>query len=79
MAKKNTARAAFDAKQIARATHFTTCRFLGVGRYDTRQFATLDDARADAAGARALIYAITPEGWTIHVENGAHLVAAPLV
>jgi hypothetical protein len=64
----------FDQQQIARAAYWTACQFLGVGRYDTRRAATLDDARAVARGMPAdlggvLIYAVTPEGWSIHVEN----------
>jgi hypothetical protein len=65
------ARAAWDAEQIARAVEFTTSRFLGRGRYDTRRFSTLDAARADACGdRRAMVFAVTPEGFTIHIENG---------
>lgn len=65
------ARAVWDAEQIARAVGFTTSRFLGVGRFDTRRFGALPAALADARGdRRALVYAITPEGWTIHIANG---------
>lgn len=65
------ARAEFDAAQIARAVGFTVSRFLGRGRYDTRQFATQAEAEADARGdARAMLYAVTPEGFTIHISNG---------
>jgi hypothetical protein len=63
--------AKMSAEQIARAAYFTTCRFLGRGHYDTRRFATLAEARADAAGdRRAMIYAVTPEGLTVYLENG---------
>jgi hypothetical protein len=63
---------AWAARQIARAACFTVCRFRGAGRYDTRRFATLAEARADAAGdRRAIIYAVTSEGITVHVENGS--------
>jgi hypothetical protein len=65
------ARAEFDAAQIARAVGFTVSRFQGRGRYDTRRFATQAEAEADAQGdARAMVYAITPEGFTIHISNG---------
>jgi hypothetical protein len=68
---KQTARQAWDIQQIARAVNYTTARFLGRGRYDTRRFDTLADALADARGDyRALVYAITPEGFTVHVVNG---------
>jgi len=63
--------AELSAEQIARALYFTTCRFLGRGHYDTRRFATLAEARADAAGdGRAMVYAVTPEGLTVHIEKG---------
>lgn len=62
---------AWTAAQIARAAYFTVCRFHGAGRYDTRRFATLAEARADAAGdRRAMIYAVTLEGITVHAGNG---------
>lgn len=62
---------AWAAREIARAAHFTVCRFRGRGDYDTRRFATLAEARAEAEGdRRAMIYAVTPEGITVHVENG---------
>jgi hypothetical protein len=65
------ARAIWDAEQIARAVSFTTSRFLGRGKYDTRRFETLDEAKADARGdRRAMVYAVTPEGFTIHIANG---------
>ena len=35
----------FDRAQIARAAYFTACAFLGVGKYDRREAATLDEAR----------------------------------
>jgi hypothetical protein len=62
---------AWTAAQITRADYFTVCRFRGRGAYDTRRFATLAEARAEAAGdRRAIVYAVTPEGITVHVENG---------
>ncbi len=68
---KTNAKAAWDAEQIARAVEFTTCRFLGAGRYDTRRFEDRAVAEADATGdRRAMVFAITPEGWTIHIING---------
>lgn len=62
----------FDAEQIARADVFTTARFLGRGQYDIRRFQTRDEAETDATGdRRAMIYAVTPEGMSIHLGNGA--------
>jgi hypothetical protein len=53
-------------EQTARAAYFTTCRRIAGGRYDTRRHETLDAARADVAEhGRAMIYAVTPEGFTI--------------
>lgn len=68
----------FDAEQIARAKYFTACQFLGRGQYDRRECPTLEAAREtgramkaenEANGRGVMIYAVTPEGWTIHVEN----------
>jgi len=64
----------FDQQQIARAAYWTACQFLGVGRYDTRRAATLEEARAIARGmppdmGPVMLSAITPELWTIPVEN----------
>jgi hypothetical protein len=61
----------YEQRQIARAAYFTVCAFLGVGTYDTRESPTLPEAEALAAslGRRAMIYAVTPEGYTIHVKN----------
>lgn len=73
---KTNARAVWDQAQIARAVGFTTSRFKGVGVFDTRPFGDLASAFADARGdRRALVYAITPEGWTIHIANGDRLPA----
>lgn len=70
------ARQAWDEEQIARAVGFTTSRFLGTGRFDTRPFDTLAAAREDARGdRRAIVYAVTPEGFTIHIENGDRIGA----
>lgn len=67
----NNARKAWDEEQIARAVGFTTSRFQGRGSYDTRSFGDLASALADAQGdRRALVYAVTPEGYTIHIING---------
>ncbi len=64
-------RQAFDEAQIERAVGFTTSRFMGRGRFDTRRFDTQGEAEADARGdARAMVYAVTPEGFTIHIING---------
>lgn len=75
---KTNARAAWDAEQIARAVGFTTSRFRGVGVFETRRFDDLAAALADAQGdRRALVYAITPEGWTIHIVNGDKIPKEP--
>ena len=48
--------------------YYTTSRFLGRGRYDTRQFDTLDKAKADALGdRRAMTYVVTSEGFSAHL------------
>lgn len=71
VAQKIAARQVWDDEQIARAVGFTTSRFQGRGVYDTRRFGDLAQALADAAGdRRAIVYAITPEGFTIHIANG---------
>jgi hypothetical protein len=61
----------YEAEQINRAVYFTVCRFLGVGTYDTRKVPTIAEARqlAPHMGGRCMIYAVTPEGYSIHVEN----------
>jgi hypothetical protein len=72
------ARQAWDDEKIAAAVGYTTSRFLGRGAYDTRRFATLADALADAQGdRRALVYAISPEGFTIHITNGDRIAKQP--
>lgn len=66
----------WNEAQVLRCRRFTACLFLGVGKFDTREFGTLAEARqvgasmTDRYGRQALIYGITPEGWTIHVEDG---------
>lgn len=64
-------RAEFDAHHIARAEYFTACRFLGRGKYDRREAPTLEEAKRIGAtmGGPAMIYAVTPEGWSIHICN----------
>ena len=60
----------WEQSQIARAAYFTACRFLGRGRYDTRRAETQAEAEAiGRAMGGAMIYAVTPEGRTIHVRN----------
>lgn len=50
---------ALAAQIIENADYFTTVRFKGSGRYDRREFPTLPEAEADAAGdRRAMIYAV---------------------
>jgi hypothetical protein len=60
----------YEQRQIARAAYFTTCRFLGRGHYHTERHTTLDRARA-AAGSnpRVMIYAVTPDGFTVPVSR----------
>ncbi len=68
---KKAMRQAWDDQQIERAVSFTTSRFLGRGVFDTRPFGTQGEAFADARGdRRAIVYAVTPEGFTIHITNG---------
>lgn len=59
-------------RAIATAKSFVTNRFIGRGQYDRRDFGTLAEARADAAGdPRAMVYAITPAGLTVPVAKEA--------
>lgn len=70
MAKSKHAREDFDAQQIARAKYFTACKFLGQGKYDRREAPT--QAEAERIGREiggAMIYAVTPENWSIHIRN----------
>ena len=71
--KKHAAVDDYEIAQTARASYFTACKFLGRGRYDRRRAKTLDEACAigrTMGGARpSMIYAVTPEGFTIHVRN----------
>ncbi|HEY0837208.1 MAG TPA: hypothetical protein VGE72_25070 [Azospirillum sp.] len=69
-------RDAWEAAQIARATRFTAHIRVSPFEKHTVPCATLDEARAAAArltaehgayGRRACVYAITPEGLSIHV------------
>lgn len=60
----------YTAQQIARAVRFTVFRARGLGANEREDHGTLTDARRSAAGdRRALIYAITPEDWSIHVPD----------
>lgn len=61
----------FDQAQIRRAVHFTACRFLGRGKFDTRKAPTQAEAEAigRTMGEGVMIYAVTPEGWSIHIRN----------
>lgn len=67
----------FDAEQIARAAYWTTCVFEGCGQYGRKEHPTEADAEAWAQGIRSenpggrpvMIYAVTPEGDSIHVRN----------
>jgi hypothetical protein len=71
-------RASFDAAQVARAVRWTACLHNGRGDRRTISAPSLDEARRIAVeellplsvgGRRPMIYAVTPEGWSIHVEN----------
>jgi hypothetical protein len=74
--KKRGARQTWDDEQIARAVEYTTSRFLGRGVFDTRRFTDLASAIADAQGdRRAILYAVTPEGFTIHIANGDNMTS----
>lgn len=75
MTMKTSARQVWDDEQIARAVGYTTSRFKGRGVYATRSFDALADALADAKGdRRAMVYAVTPEGWTVHIINGEKIM-----
>ncbi len=65
--------------RIAASTQFTVCMFLGSGLFDRREARSLDEAKeiqqqmhyeysGKNYGRSALIYAITPDYLTIHVE-----------
>lgn len=61
-----------QADAIARADYFTVFIFAGRGNRHRTEHPSLDAARTAAAGnARAMIYAVTPEGGSVHIENGA--------
>jgi hypothetical protein len=62
---------AYEASIIARADHFTACRFLGQGKYDRLKAPTQEAvvAEAEASGGRWMIYAVTAEGRSVHVRN----------
>lgn len=70
-AKKIRPQEVYEQTQIARAAYFTACQFKGVGVYDKRRADTQAEAEAiaTAAGGRWMIYAVTPEDWTIHIKN----------
>lgn len=72
MAKKPHPVEEHEARQIARASYFTTAEFLGSGQYRTTRFDTVDAARAAAKGMqRVMVYAVTPEGFTVPVAKEA--------
>lgn len=68
---KKITRTAYEADCLARAEYFTAVR--GFGRNRTRKdCASLAEARAEAAtygDGRTMIYAVTNDGLTAHVEN----------
>lgn len=66
-----------DDQFITRAVGFTTSRFGGRGVYDTRRFTTMNEALDDARGdRRAIVYAVSPEGFTTHIINGDKIADA---
>ncbi len=79
-AKKKARREAWAAEQIATATSFTAVMFLGYPEgHDRREAASLDEARAHRQrmlaeyegknyGRGVMIYALTPNGMSVHVE-----------
>jgi hypothetical protein len=69
----HTEREEFEAAVLAGAVSFSATRFMGRGRYDTREAPTLDGARehAKAMGVdRVMIYAINAAGRQVLVEAG---------
>ncbi len=70
-------RTEYDALQVERAAYFTAVLFIGRGQYERREASSLEGARSLARtelaplsdyGQRPLIYAVSPEGLTIHIE-----------
>ena len=65
----------WDEHVIANAEYFTACKFLGRARYKTVKALTLALARArarelaDTYGGSVMIYAVTSNGHSAHVEN----------
>ena len=67
--RKPAALEVYEQRYNARAAYFTACAFVAVGVYDTRPAPTLAEAKAIAATmGRALVYAVTPEGYSICVK-----------
>ena len=69
---------AFDAAQVARAVSFTAHLRKSPFEKFTVPAATLEDAQKAAAalnvehgkfGRRAMVYAVTPEGWTFPIAG----------
>lgn len=65
----------WDRQVAANAVAYTACVFLGVGKYDTREFRHCADARAEARlmadgyGKPAMLYAVDKGGCSTHLEN----------
>ena len=56
----------FEERTIENAAYYTTCEFLGVGKYRRRKFDELSDAIADAMQQpQRLVYAVTAKGRSI--------------
>ena len=59
------------AEAIATAKYFTVFIFSGRGNRSRNEHNTLAEARKAAAGnERAMIYAVTPQDFSVHIENG---------
>lgn len=75
MSQSNTAtvppkRQQFDDYHVSRAAYFTAVRFRGRGVYERQERPTLSEAiMAGREIGRAMIYAVTPEDWSIHICN----------
>lgn len=66
------ARIAYDKHHIARAVLWTSCRYQGPGDYGRIEHASFDEALARAdqhRDGRTMIYAVTPEGYSIHIDR----------
>lgn len=61
---------------MSKPAYYTTSRFMGRGKYDTREFPTLAEAVIDAHGdRRAMIYVVTTDGMTANLNGTTYLDA----